>query len=144
MIFGQDRAELRRMYRDAWLRHRRRELLGPLEAQIAAVVEQHPEYHSFIEAGDEAAEFSPDEGRTNPFLHMGLHLAVREQVSTDRPVGIRALHATLLARIGDPHETEHRVAEVLAEALWEAQARNAMPDERLYLDRLQKLAGRGR
>jgi len=139
MIFGQDRGELRRMYREAWLKRRRGEILSPLEAQIATVVEQHPEYQSMVEAGDEAAEFTPESGRTNPFLHMGLHLALREQVGTDRPPGIRAAHAALLARIGDPHDVEHRMAEVLAETLWQAQLANALPDEAQYLRRLQRL-----
>ena len=141
MIFGQDRGELRNMYREAWLRHCRGEILSPLEAQIAAVVEQHPEYHAMVEAGDESAEFAPENDEANPFLHMGLHLALREQVGTDRPPGIRAAHAALLARAGDPHDAEHRMAEVLAETLWEAQVRKGLPDEARYLQRLQQLAG---
>ena len=43
MIFGEDRNELRRMYQAAWQKFRGEEALSPLEAQIAQVVEQHPE-----------------------------------------------------------------------------------------------------
>jgi hypothetical protein len=32
--------------------------------------------------------------------------------------------------------------EALGRALWEAQRANRMPDERLYLEELQRLAGR--
>jgi len=144
MIFGQDRGELRRMYQDAWRKSRLGEVLSPLEAQIAEVVGEHPEYHAVVEAGDESAEFLPEGGQTNPFLHMGLHLALREQVSTDRPPGIGAAWTSLVERTGDRHAAEHRMAEVLAEILWEAQVRNTLPDEALYLERLRQLAGHRR
>jgi hypothetical protein len=40
------------------------------------------------EAGSLYRDFTrPGEGE-NPFLHMGLHLALREQIATDRPAGI--------------------------------------------------------
>ncbi len=83
MIFSEDRKELRQMYADAWRKSQARQVLSPLEAQIAKVIEDHPEYQS--ELGDEALEasFTPAEGKTNPFLHMGLHLAIRDQVATD-------------------------------------------------------------
>ena len=139
MIFGQDRNELRKMYRDAWRKSRAGEILSPLEAQIAAVVDDHPEYQDVVASGAIDADYSPDDGQTNPFLHMGLHLAIRDQVSMDRPAGIAAVHRTLAHRLGDGHAAEHRMLETLAEALWEAQQANRAPDERAYLERLQNL-----
>ena len=70
---------------------------------------------------------------------MGLHLAIREQVATDRPPGIAAIFNSLLVRTGDPHEAEHQALECLAETLWEAQGANTMPDESAYLERLRRL-----
>ncbi len=70
---------------------------------------------------------------------MGLHLAIREQVATDRPAGIAAIFNALLIRIGDNHEAEHKVLECLAETLWEAQGANVIPDEAAYLGRLRQL-----
>ena len=84
-------------------------------------------------------DYSPDEGRSNPFLHMGLHLGIREQVATDRPAGIAAVHGALLQRTGDAHAAEHQMIEALAETLWEAQNANSAPDEQKYLVRLQSL-----
>ena len=84
-------------------------------------------------------DFTPDGGKTNPFLHMGLHLGLREQVSTDRPAGIGNVHRTLIAQIGDVHAAEHRMIDVLAETLWEAQVNNQPPDEQAYLQRLRDL-----
>ena len=139
MIFGQDRAELRRMYADAWQKHRDRRPLSPLEMQIAAIIAWHPEYHPDITGDNLDRDYSPDDGRSNPFLHMGLHLGVREQVATDRPAGIAAVHAALLQRTGDAHMAEHEMIEALAETLWEAQSANRAPDEQKYLLRLRSL-----
>lgn len=139
MIFGQDRNELRQMYVSAFDKARKNLPLSPLEAQIAAVVEAHPEYHKALRADSLEQDFMPEAGQTNPFLHMGLHLALREQLSTNRPAGIRAEHARIAALCKDPHDAEHRMIECLAETLWEAQSRNLAPDEQQYLKRLQSL-----
>jgi Domain of unknown function (DUF1841) len=138
MIFGEDRNELRQMYIDAWRKFMTGAVLSPLEAQIAKVIEDHPEYHAIMNGDVVEASFTPEGGETNPFLHMGLHLAIREQVDTDRPPGIAALFNALLIRTGAMHEAEHRALECLAETLWEAQGSDSMPDEQAYLDRLRK------
>ena len=139
MIFGQDRHELRKMYAEAWKKQLAGQPMSPLELQIAAVVAQHPEYHDAVTGGDLDRDYTPEGGRTNPFLHMGLHLGIREQVATDRPAGIAGIYAALAARDGDPHAAEHRIIECLAETLWEAQSANRAPDEALYLERLRRL-----
>ena len=139
MIFGQDRTELRQMYGDAWRKHRAGELLSPLEAQIVAVIEDHPEYRAAVLDEDLERGYTPEQGSTNPFLHMGLHLALRDQVATDRPPGIRGLFGKIAARAGDRLDAEHRAIDCLAETLWEAQRANALPDEQAYLERLRRL-----
>ena len=127
------------MYADAWRKHVARHPMSPLEAQIADVVAEHPEYHDALAGEDLERDYTPEGGRTNPFLHMGLHLGIREQVATDRPAGIAAIHRKLAARDGDHHAAEHRMIECLAETLWEAQSANRAPDEALYLERLRRL-----
>jgi len=139
MIFGQDRNELRQMYFDAWRKSRLGELLSPLEAQIATVIDDHPEYQAMMAAEKLDASYTPEHGETNPFLHMGLHLAIREQVATDRPNGIAALFNSILVKTGERHAAEHLVLDCLAETLWEAQSNNTAPDEAAYLERLQRL-----
>jgi len=139
MIFGQDRNELRQMYFDAWRKSKLGDLLSPLEAQIATVIEDHPEYQAMMNDEQLDQSFTPEGGETNPFLHMGLHLAVREQIATDRPPGIAALFNAILVKTGESHATEHKVIDCLAETLWEAQNSNAMPDEEAYLERLRRL-----
>jgi hypothetical protein len=140
LFAADDRNALRQRYVDAWKRRRAGLPLEPLDAQIADVIELHPEYHTLLEGDAPAAEpFDIEAGRSNPFLHMGLHLALREQVATDRPAGIRALHARLAARKGDRHAAEHLMIESLATTLWEAQRAGRAPDENQYLQRLRAL-----
>ena len=139
MIFGQDRAELRQMYVDAWKKSSMNIALSPLEAQIAKVIEDHPEYHDMLTADTIDKDFVPEGGQTNPFLHMGLHLAIREQISTNRPSGIAAAFEKLRTRTGDGHKAEHLALECLAETLWEAQRNNTAPDEASYLVKILNL-----
>jgi hypothetical protein len=142
MIFGQDRDELRRMYVDAWRKRRENLPISPLEAQIADVIDMHPEYQANISAGQIDTDYTPDGGRANPFLHMGLHLGIREQVATDRPAGIAGVFHTLASKMGgDVHAAEHEMIECLAETLWEAQSANCAPDEKKYIERLRRLVG---
>lgn len=140
-VFGeQNREQLRRMYLKAWRKFCAGQPLEPLEGQIAAVIAEHREYVPLIESPAAiAADFTPEGGEENPFLHMGLHLAIREQVATDRPPGIARIHRDLTRRLGDAHAAEHAMLERLAEALWEAQRSGEMPDEQRYLERLQGL-----
>lgn len=137
----QDRSSLRRLYTEAWRKRRAALPLEPLEDQVATVVEEHPEYHPVIE--DETAalarDYTPEGGQSNPFLHMGLHLAIREQVGTNRPSGIAQVHAELCRRLGDHHAAEHRMIECLGEALWRSQRTGLPPDEAAYLESLRRL-----
>lgn len=139
MIFGQDRRELRKMYAEAWRKAQEGRVLSPLEGQIAAVIEDHPEYQPVVAGGDLEASYAPQNGRANPYLHMGLHLALRDQVATDRPPGIKAAFAALAARANSRLDAEHRAIDCLAETLWEAQRRNVAPDEQAYLEKLRRL-----
>ena len=139
MLFGRDRDELRRMYADAWRKAGESRPMSPLEAQIADVVAAHPEYHGALAESGLGQDYTGADGTANPFLHMGLHMALREQVATDRPAGVRSVFEGLAARLGDAHEAEHRMIECLAEALWEAQRAGTAPDESAYLERLRRL-----
>lgn len=141
MLFGDDRESLRRAYVEAWQRHRDGQPLAPLQAQIADVVALHPEYQALLEHDTTSLhrDWRPEDGATNPFLHMGLHLAVREQVATDRPAGIAAIFRRLLQRSGDAHVAEHLMLECLGETLWRAQSSDRPPDETAYLEALSRL-----
>jgi hypothetical protein len=138
---NQSRDELRRMYLEAWRKRRAGLPSEPLEAQVADVIALHPEYHAALERGEDvlARDYTPEGGQSNPFLHMGLHLAVRDQIATDRPAGLRKAFESLAQRIGSAHDAEHRIIECLAEAMWEAQRAGRPPDEIAYLQRVLRL-----
>ena len=141
MLYGSDRDDLRRTWVDAWSKSRAGQPLEPMERLLAGVIAEHPEHHPALESpGALESEFSPEAGRTNPFLHMGLHVAVREQLATGRPSGVRELYAKLLPRFPDAHRLEHAFMECLAETLWDAQREGAAPDEARYLARVRRLA----
>jgi hypothetical protein len=136
----QSRTELRRAWLTAWRRHVNAEPLEPLQAQMADVAALHPEYSPVLES--EAAldrDWTPEGGAENPFLHLSMHLAIREQVATDRPAGIAAAHAALARRLGSVHAAEHAMLEKLGEALWQAQRAGRAPDEQAYLAAIQGL-----
>lgn len=140
MLLSGDRRALRGYFLDAWRKRCAGAELEPLEALIADVVGEHPEYHELL-ARDASLEreFSPLAGPGNPFLHMGMHIALREQVATDRPPGIAVVHARLSARLGDAGAAEHRMMECLGETLWRAQREQRLPDEAAYLECLRRL-----
>lgn len=144
MLFGNNREALRRQFVEAWQKAREGRPVTQLEDLIASVIAEHPEYHHILEQGEAAIEreWTPEQGETNPFLHMGMHIAVREQLSVDRPPGVRAAFESLRHARGDAHAAEHEMVECLAETLWEAQRAGGMPDEQVYLERLRARARR--
>jgi hypothetical protein len=140
MFADSSREQLRQRYVMAWQRRLDGLPLEPLDAAIADIIELHPEYQALLADPETmTAAFTVEQGRINPFLHMGLHLGLREQIATRRPTGIEGIHGRLAARMGDAHEAEHRMIEVLAETLWEAQRAGRAPDEAAYLERLRRL-----
>ena len=138
---GQNREAMRAAWRTAWRRRLDQLPLEPLHAQMVDLIDMHPEYHrQMTEVKPTAAEsHSSDPGSTDAFLHLGLHMALREQLATDRPPGTRDVYRRLCKAAGEAHGAEHHMIEVLAQTLWEAQRAGRMPDEQLYLDALRML-----
>lgn len=132
------------MYIDAWQKRCNHQPMQPLEAQIADVIELHPEYQALFANAETMLDkdWLPEGGASNPFLHLGLHLAVRDQIATDRPAGIRSAYQTLITKLTSPHEAEHRMIDCLAEALWNAQRSGLPPDESAYLAKVRSTASR--
>lgn len=140
-----DRAGSRRMFFEVWRKQQEQKPLSALESIVADIIRLHPEYHPLL-SGDPAKsldrDWQPEGGETNPFLHMGLHIAIREQISIDRPAGVRAAYEALLKQHGNIHITEHVMLECLAEALWRGQRDGRLPDEAAYLACLKSQAGK--
>jgi len=142
MLFGNDRKQLRKMYFDAWDKQQKNLLLTPLEAQIVDVIGIHPEYHNQLDA-DISIKIDKDYhqhlGEDNPFLHMGLHLGLREQLNTSRPVGIKTLFLSLTKKVSNSHLAEHLFMEVLSDFIWQSQHSGEAPDDKKYLKQLETI-----
>jgi hypothetical protein len=142
-MFSQDRQTHRRTFVEAWTKATSGLPLEPVEAQIVQIARMHPEYEPFLSDPEESLDrdFSPDLGETNPFLHMGLHIVILEQLGLDQPAGIRRLHQKLVATTGDTHEADHRLMTCLAEALWRIQRDNKPFNEKSYLKCIKRSIG---
>lgn len=139
MMFGQNRQEIRQVYFDVWAKTQSGQPLATLEKQIAHIIELHPEYHPLFNQPEKIhQDYFVEAGDTNPFLHMGLHLALHEQIQTNRPSGIREIYQQLLAK-HDQHDCDHLMMDCLAESIWQAQRDGVPPLEEAYLNSLKQL-----
>jgi hypothetical protein len=145
-MFNPSKEDVRRFFCDVWRKHREAGVVSPLEAVALDWMLKHPEYHADFDDLDAALarEYTIDEGRTNPFLHLSMHLAIAEQLSIDQPPGIRAAFRKLVERRGDEHAATHDVMECLGEAVWSAQrAAPVLPADEVsarYLDCVRRRA----
>ena len=113
-MFVNDRSTLRQAYYIAWIKHQNREILSPLEAELVSVIAEHPEYHGMLKHDVYVDKEYPLSGKENPFFHMGLHMAVREQCKTNRPNGIQRIFLEAQKENANPHEIEHIMMKCLA------------------------------
>lgn len=136
-----NRQQLRQRYFDAWKRHQEKLPMEPLEMQISDLILAHPEYHAIFNQPDKYLDkdYLPEQGESNPFLHLSLHLGIREQIATNRPNGIAVIYENLMSRYQDLHQVEHILMECMMAQLFEAQQKQQMPDEQSYIEALQKL-----
>ena len=113
-----------------------------MELIAADWIAEHPEYHADLADVDAAvaASYSVEDGRTNPFLHLAMHLSISEQCSIDQPRGIRQAVELLAARRDSLHEAHHEAMECLGRMLWESQRAGRPPDAQAYIDCVQRRA----
>lgn len=137
-MFSDDRNAYRQMFFVTWDKHKKKLPLEPMEAQVLDIILAHPEYHDILEQPKKFAnqEFEIEE---NPFFHMSLHISLREQVSTNRPSGIKQVYKNLVEKFKNQHIAEHKMTTVLAQVMQAAQQSGKMPDASEYLERLRKL-----
>ena len=138
---GQNREQLRQMYLDAWRKYTARQPLSRWKPNLPPSSPSTPNTSPCSNPAPRrsTADYTPEGGRENPFLHMGLHLAIREQVATDRPPGIAQIHQSLSSASATPTPPSTPCWSCLAETLWESQRSGSAPDEQRYLERLRAL-----
>ncbi len=83
-----------------------------------------------------------EEGKTNPFLHLSMHLSITEQCSIDQPRGIRQAVELLTHRLDSLHEAHHAAMDCLGQMLWESQRAGRPPDGQSYVACVQRHATR--
>lgn len=134
-------AELRRMYFDAWQKAKHQQVLSAMDMIIVDVIERHPEYHALFESEEAFQEWQDERFQINgnPFFHMGLHIAVIEQVYIDRPPGIKAIYKKLLEKVGDQTAVEHKMMDCLARVLAESFHNPELEHEVTYMEALRRL-----
>jgi enoyl-CoA hydratase/carnithine racemase len=143
-MFTPNQHDVRRFFCGTHRKQQAGEPLSAMEALAAGWIERHPEYHAELadEAGALAALYTVEDGRTNPFLHLSMHLSISEQVSIDQPRGIRQAVELLAAKRGDLHAAQHEVMDCLGDMLWTSQRSGQPPDPHAYLDAVRRRATR--
>ena len=137
-MFTNDRNQMRKIFFDSWKAHRENTPMDAMQKIIANIIDLHREYHALLEKeANLDKDYTPEQGQTNPFLHMSMHIALHEQISTDRPAGIKSTYQLLIKKYGAAHDAEHAMMECLGESLWQAQRDQTMPDEQKYLNCLK-------
>jgi hypothetical protein len=143
-MFQPNQSDVRRFFCAAYAGQRAGAALDPMSSIAARWIAEHPEYHP--ELADEAAalqaQYPVEAGRSNPFLHLAMHLTIEEQVAIDQPIGIRQAVQGLAARHGSLHEAHHEVMECLGEMIWSSQRSGLPPDGQAYVEAVRRRATR--
>lgn len=143
-MFTPSQHDVREFFCETYRKQRERLPLTPIEATAADWVAAHPEYHpEFADLPAAlAAVYDVDAGRTNPFLHLSMHLSITEQISIDQPRGIKQAYALLTHKLGSAHDAQHAVMECLGEMVWASQRSGLPPDGERYLECVRRHATR--
>ena len=143
-MFTPSQHDVRLFFCEAHQRQRDGAPLTPMQARAADWIALHPEYHADLAdpAAAQAAVYDMEAGRTNPFLHLSMHVSIDEQIGIDQPRGIKQAVELLAARRGSVHEAQHEVMECLGEMIWASQRSGLPPDGEKYLECVRRRATR--
>jgi len=142
-LFNPSRDEVRDFFFNTWEKFKQTQPLTDLEKIAIGVIQMHPEYHPILDAPEQykQQEYFPEQGQTNPFLHMSLHLSVLEQISINQPIGIADIYAQLKVQHQEEHSAQHDVLDCLGETIWQAQQNKTTIDATYYLQLLNNKIG---
>lgn len=140
-MFTPSRADVRSFFIHTWQKYQGQVPLSGLEKMALDTILKHDEYHYALDQSYLQKDYFPEQGTTNPFLHMSLHLTIAEQLSIGQPYPIRALYAKFCQKTQDAHEAEHLMMDSLIDMLWQANQQHTPPNVSLYLGGLAKQLG---
>ncbi|MBC7469294.1 MAG: DUF1841 family protein [Ramlibacter sp.] len=141
-MFNPSQADVRRFFCSVHTRGADGQPMDALETLAGQWLQEHPEYHADLVDSDAAVArvYEADAGKTNPFLHLSMHLSISEQCSIDQPRGIRQAVELLASRRNSLHDAHHDAMECLGQMLWESQRAGRPPDGQAYVECVQRRA----
>jgi len=142
MLIAPSQADVRRFFCTTYAKAKADRPLDAMEIIASEWIAEHPEYHADLADTDAALlrMYEVDAGRTNPFLHLSMHLSISEQCSIDQPRGIRQAVELLAAKRNSLHDAHHEVMDCLGHMMWESQRAGRPPDGAAYIDAVQRRA----
>ncbi len=143
-MFTPSQADVRRFFCSVYAKSRSGAPMDAIETIASQWLEEHPEYNADFADADAALGkmVEVEAGKTNPFLHLSMHLSISEQCSIDQPRGIRQAVELLTARRNSLHDAHHETMDCLGQMVWESQRAGKPPDGAAYLDCVQRHATR--
>jgi Domain of unknown function (DUF1841) len=144
MLIQPSQADVRRYFCAVYAKRNADQAMDTMETLVAGWIGEHPEYHADLADVDAALGkmFSVEESKSNPFLHLSMHLSVSEQCSIDQPRGIRQAVELLTHRRNSLHDAHHEVMESLGDMVWQSQQSGRPPDGDAYVASIQRRATR--
>ena len=143
-MFTPSQADVRRFFCSVHAKTAANQPMEAIETLAGQWIAEHPEYHLDLADADAAVDriYDGEGGRTNPFLHLSMHLSISEQCSIDQPRGIRQAVELLAAKRNSLHDAHHETMDCLGQMMWESQRAGRPPDGAAYIDCVQRRATR--
>ena len=142
MLIQPSQADVRRFFCSVYTKALAGQPLEAIETIASLWIDEHPEYRADL-ADVDAALLSmqhAQDGKTNPFLHLSMHLSISEQCSIDQPRGIRQAVELLTHRRNSLHLAHHEAMDCLGKMIWESQRAGRPPDGEAYIACVQQHA----
>lgn len=143
-MFTPSQADVRRFFCTVHAKSLASQPMEAIETLASQWMQEHPEYRTDF-ADEEAAlqkMYDIEGGKTNPFLHLSMHLSISEQCSIDQPRGIRQAVELLAAKRNSLHDAHHEAMDCLGQMMWESQRAGRPPDGAAYIECVQRRATR--
>jgi hypothetical protein len=143
-MFSPTQADVRQFFCSVYAKAQAGQPMEAIETLASLWIDEHPEYHAKLADVDAALASMQvaEEGKSNPFLHLSMHLSISEQCSIDQPRGIRQAVELLSHRRNSLHLAHHDAMDCLGKMIWESQRAGRPPDGHAYIDCVQQHATR--
>ena len=141
-MFQPTQADVRRFFCAVHAKAQAQQPMEAIETLASLWIAEHPEFHAELADAQAAIarNYDLEPQRTNPFLHLSMHLSISEQCSIDQPRGIRQAVELLARRLDGLHDAHHAAMECLGQMLADSQRNGHPPDGDSYVAAVQRRA----